>query len=82
MNPIDVLLSRRSLFTVAGIGVALFLGSAIIAAIWGQHPDNDVADVLGSVCWFGWMIAALVLVVLSIAALVRRGSAGGRRIAS
>ncbi|MGE3233526.1 MAG: hypothetical protein AB7O78_07345 [Thermoleophilia bacterium] len=79
MNLIDTLLSRRALIAVAGVGVALFIGAAIIAGIWGQHPSNDAADVIGSICWFGWMVAALVLVVLSVAALVRRSLGGGRR---
>lgn len=82
MNLLDALLSRRTLFAVAGVGVALFIGAAVIAGIWGQHPSNGTADAIGTLCWFGWMVAALVLVVLSVAALVRRGMGGGRRAAA
>jgi hypothetical protein len=66
-------LSRRALIGVAAIAAGLFVLAGLIAAIFGNPPSNDVIDVVGAIAWFGWMVAALVLVALCAAALIRRG---------
>ena len=70
----QTVLSRRVLIGVAVLAFGLFALAGLIAAIFGNPPSNDAIDVVGSIAWFGWMVAALVLVVLCVAALVRRGT--------
>ena len=72
---INAVLSRRALISVAVVAAVLFTLAAMIAAIYGNPPDNDAIDLVGAVAWFGWMIAALVLVVLSVVAIIRRATA-------
>ena len=76
MGMLDALLSRRALLSAGGLAVGLFVLAGVIGAIWGQHPDNGFVDAVGAIVWFGWMIAALVTVLLSVTALVRRATAG------
>jgi heme/copper-type cytochrome/quinol oxidase subunit 2 len=78
---INAALSRRALIGVAVVAAALFTLAAMIAAIYGNPPDNDAIDLVGAVAWFGWMIAVISLVVLSVAAIIRR-SAAARKTAA
>ncbi len=71
-------LSRRTLIGVAVVAAALFLLSGLIAAVYGNPPSNDAIDLIGSIAWFGWMVAVLVLVVLSAVAIVRHAAATRR----
>lgn len=71
---INKVLSRRALIGVAVVAGALFALAGLIAAIYGNPPSNDAIDLIGAIAWFGWMLAALVLVVLSVAAIIRRAT--------
>jgi len=79
-NMVEMVLSRRALISVAAVAVGLFAIAALIAAIWGNPPSNVALDLVGAIAWFGWMVAALVLVVLSVAAIVRRATVGGKPV--
>lgn len=69
-------INARVLMTVAGVTLALFLLSGVIATAYGREPDSGVADALGTVGWFGFMIGMLLLLVLSVVSLVARVAAG------
>lgn len=77
---INAVLSRRALIGVAVVAAVLFTLAGVIAAVYGNPPDNDAIDLVGAVAWFGWMIAVLSLVVLSAAAIIRRATAARRTV--
>lgn len=65
-------LSPRLLMSLAGVVVALFLLSGLVATIWGREPDNAIADALGTIGWFGFFFGAVALLVLTVTSLVAR----------
>lgn len=67
-------LSAKVLMTLGAVVLALFVISGVIASKYGQHAEGT-AGAIGAVTWFGFLIGALVLVVLSIVALASRAVA-------
>ena len=70
MNPLS-----KAMIAVAGTGAGLFALSGVFA-----HAHQGVGNVLGAIGWFGFLVCALGLVGLALAALgrgvVRRAAAG------
>jgi amino acid transporter len=64
------LLNARTLLTIAGVVFGLFVIAGIDATLFGQHPESDIADVIGTIAWIGWLLGAVVLIALAIVSLV------------
>lgn len=73
------MINRRNYLILAGITFALFVPTAIIGS------GKDVLWVLDDVLWFGFLLSMLLLIVMTVAILVRaatgrsRGHAGATR---
>jgi hypothetical protein len=63
--------------SLAGVVIAFFVLSAVIASAYGRHPESGLADALGSIGWFGFMLSALALVVLTVVSLAARALSRG-----
>ena len=59
--------SWRAPALIVGVGAVLFVTAGII----GQHPHGTFKNVLGGIGWFGFLLCVLLLIVWTIAALVR-----------
>ena len=66
------MLTRRNYVILAVTTLVLFVVSGII----GQN--NDVLGIVDDLIWFGFLICALLLVVMTVAVLVRAVTNRGR----
>lgn len=79
LDRIATTLNARTLLALAGVVVGFFAVAAIDAALFGQDPANPVADTVGAIGWFGWLIGAAVLLVAAVVSLAARALGGGER---
>jgi hypothetical protein len=67
------MLTSKTLKYLAGLTAVLFIAS------WAMGDDNDVLWILDDVVWYGLLLCALTLIVLSATVLVRHLSSPARR---
>ncbi len=73
------MITRRNYLILAAVTLALFVPNAIIGS------GRDVLWVLDDILWFGFLLSTLLLIVMTVAILVRaatsrsRGHAGAAR---
>ncbi|GAA1926981.1 hypothetical protein [Nocardioides marmoribigeumensis] len=66
------MITRRNYLILAGVTLALLVPNAIIGS------GKDVLWVLDDVLWFGFLLSVLLLIVMTVAILVRAATSRSR----